>query len=233
MRNSASTTSSLPLATNVSDGSARGSTAASTNSSTAKSMSKRSKVNLTLTGAKRAIVASTTVAAAAAAMVLSPALTLQASAQEYSWPGTSSVCVGSGAGTGFVMTIGVYADNALNATQLGEEVYWRPLLQVYDPRTGTTSWKQVDEWKHYTLRENGAASSGLIRWNANGTLMVLVGGTTAPGVWTVPVTLFVGSGVWAKPYVEAWTAGGGYMTHAVPIDANSVDTDPSYGCYYR
>jgi len=182
---------------------------------------------------KAAIVACTATAAFGSALALSPTLTLPANAEEYSWPYASSVCVGSGAGTGFAMTIGVTEDNPLNASHLGEDVYWRAWVHTYDPRTGEMQMLQVSEWAHYTLKENGVASSGGISWNADGTPTVMIGGTTAPGVWTVPVSLFVVQGLWAKPYVEAWTASGGTMTHAVPIDANSVDTDPSYGCYYR
>lgn len=193
---------------------------------------RRSRMNLNIGRIKRALVASTTVAAATAALALSPALTASASAEVVSWPDASSVCVGSGAQTGFAMTIGVTEHSWLNASQLGEEVYWRAWLHIYDSRSGAMYWRQASQWSHYTLRQNGASSSGLIQWNADGTPVVLLGGTTAPGVSTVPVTAFVFSGLWVKPYVEAWTANEGYMTHAVPIDANSVRTDADYGCYY-
>lgn len=179
----------------------------------------------------RTIIRRAAVAVTAAAAVLTISAATPAHAEDYLWPDTSTVCIGSGAGTGMSMAIAVTESTPFTATHYGEEVYYQVWLHVYNPATGRMWYVQLTDWDHYTLRENGAGSSGSISWDG-GQPTVNIGGTTAPGVWRTPVKAWAYAGLWVKPYVRAYTASGGYAFHSTPIDANSVQTDPTWGCRY-
>ena len=170
------------------------------------------------------------VAALAAALVAAPA-----HADDQVWIAPAAICLGSASGQGQIVQFSINDDTVLQGASDGDEVWWQPVLHVYDPVSGTMWWREVNEgqWKHYTLRKNGAGAEGSYTVGPGGVGITLnYGGTTAPGLWRTPVDYWVEPGKWVIPYVRSWGKTRGYAMHPVPVLANGVAVDPTYGCYY-